>query len=635
MASWHQRLLPLAACIAVIATTPVLAQAEIKKPADQAVSPLTKDLNTSLDKLQKPTAQKARDAAEEKIRLQKVTQDANAFAGMLASELSLLQGNTGGALGAYVVMFERSGRPELAERAMQIAINGGGYNEAQLVLERWRKVEPVPTQLQKQMAWELDASRGNVGTALSDFPDVLTQANEAQVRRVFLLLSQLSLAGPQVAGQGYDNVMAATKRYPNMSEAAVVEAMYAALSGHDKQAVSALNRLARLDADIRPTTQLAIGLLAQKSPQVINQFFSQADASKLSDMWRELQIDTLVRTEQYDKAFQLIQNELSQNPTPELQLQAGILAMKKKDYRDAEVFLSKVYQGGDVAQRNRAATLLAVVAFGQDKPAKGVEWAAKIDDADYQFDKGVILATAAAERKDWAEMRKHLDTIQASKPSANSLYEQAQAQRLELLWIYNQKDPMVVYNEYSKKIDEQMTSGTPDVNLLAELYAQRGILLADKLNRPEDALKDLQKQLVLRPDDANAMNALGYTMLAQEASREQGFVLVEQAYKLEPQAPHINDSLGWAYFLKGQPEKAVAYLKFAYDKMPDAEVAAHLVDTYMALGQERKAREFAKKGLEQDSTHAVLLETLTRHHMQPKSAPSAAAASQVETGGKP
>ena len=60
MASWHQRLLPLAACIAVIATTPVLAQAEIKKPADQAVSPLTKDLNTSLDKLQKPTAQKAR-----------------------------------------------------------------------------------------------------------------------------------------------------------------------------------------------------------------------------------------------------------------------------------------------------------------------------------------------------------------------------------------------------------------------------------------------------------------------------------------------------------------------------------------------------------------------------------------------
>ena len=635
MASWHQRLLPIAACIAVITATPAWAQAETK-PAAPAVSPLSKDINTSLDKLQKPTAQKARDAAEEKIRLQKVTQDANAFAGMLASELALLQGNTAGSLGAYVVMFERSGRPELAERAMQIAINAGGYNEAQLVLERWRKVEPVPTQLQKQMAWELDASRGNIGTALNDFPAVLTQANEAQARRVFLLLSQLSLAGPQVAQQGYEHVMDATKKYPNMSEAAVVEAMYAALSGHDKQAVKALNRLASLDADIRPTTQLAIGLLAQKSPQVINQFFSQADANKLSDMWRELQIDTLVRTEQFDKAFQLIQNELSKNPTPELQLQAGILAMKKKDYRDAELFLSKVYQGGDTPQRNRAATLLAVVAFGQDQAEKGAEWAAKINDADFLFDKSVILATAAAERKDWAEMRKHLDVLQTSKPSANSLYDQAQAQRLELLWIYNQQDPMVVYREYSKKIDEQMASGTPDVNLLAELYAQRGLLLADKLKRPEDALKDLQKQLILRPNDANAMNSLGYTLLAQESSREQGFALLEQAYKLAPEAPHINDSLGWAYYLKGQPEKALAYLKFAYDKMPDPEVAAHLVDTYMALGQERKARDFAKKGLELDSTHAVLLETLTRHNLQPKNSSAPAPAVQPDaTGARP
>ncbi len=186
-----------------------------------------------------------------------------------------------------------------------------------------------------------------------------------------------------------------------------------------------------------------------------------------------------------------------------------------------------------------------------------------------------------------------------------------------------------------QKIDEQLASGAPDVNLLAELYSQRGILLTDKLKRPEDGLKDLQKQLILRPNDANAMNVLGYTLLAQEATREQGFALVEQAYKLEPQAPHINDSLGWAYYLKGQPEKALAYLKFAYDKMPDAEVAAHLVDTYMALGQERKARDFAKKGLELDSTHAVLLETLTRHHLQPKQAPSAVAASQAETGVQP
>lgn len=614
MASWHQRLLPIAACIALIASTPVLAQTNDQNPA---TSPLSKDIDTKLEKLQKPTAQQARDAAEEKLRLQKVTQDANAFSGMLASELALLQGNKAGALGAYVVMFERTGRPELAERAMQIAINSGGFNEAQLILDRWRKVEPLPTQLQKQMAWELDASRGNIGTSLNDFPSVLQEANEAQARRVFLLLSQLSLAGPQVANQGYAKVQAAAENYPNMSEAAVAQAMYAALSGHDKQAVNALKRLAKLDSDIRPTTQLAIGLLAQKSPQVIAQFFSQVDSSQLSEMWQELQIDALVRTEQYDQAFAIIQRELSKNPTPELQVQAGILAMKKKDFAGAESYLSKAYQGADVTVRDRAATLLAVVAFGQSQTDKGSEWAQRIKGEAFQFDKAIILATAAAEKKDWAAMREQLDLAKKSKPAANSLYSQEQSQRLELMWIYNQDNPQVVYDEYSKQIQAQLESRQPDVELLAELYGQRGIVLVDKLNRPEEALQDLQKQLQLRPNNANALNALGYTMLAKEALREQGFELLERAYELEPQAPHINDSIGWAYYLKGQPEKALAYLKFAYEKMPDAEVAAHLVDTYMALNQAAKAQEFAQKGLELNPKHAVLLETLKRHNLLP------------------
>ena len=612
MASWHQRLLPLAACVALISNTAAWAE---PAPIKSDKTPLSKDMDTRLDKLQKPTAQKARDAADEKLRLDQITQDANAFSGMLASELVLQQGNTGGALGAYVVLFERTGRPELAERAMQIAINAGGYNEAQLILERWRKLEPIATQKQKQMAWELDATRGNSGTALNDFPKILEHADEAQARRVFLLLSQLSLTGAQAATQGYDNVVQAAKNYPSMPEAAVTEAMYAAMSKHDKQAVSALNRLAKLDADIRPSTQLAIGLLAQKAPDVIAKFFSQADASQLSEMWRELQIDALVRSEQYDQAYKLIQSSLNKNPTPELQIQAGILAMKKSDMGNAENFLTKAFQAGNDAQKNRAAILLSGWMFGQDKSDKGVVWANRVTESSFQFDKGIILATAAAERKDWVQMRQQLDALKQSRPTDRSLYDKKHYQQLELMWIASQDNPQVVYDEYTKQINAQTASVSPDVNLLAELYGQRGILLVDKLKRPVEAMQDLQRQLKLRPNDANAMNSLGYTMLNQEATRQQGFELVTQAYKMEPQAPHINDSLGWAYYLKGQPEKALAYLKFAYDKMPDAEVAAHLVDTYMALKQTDKAQEFAQKGMALNAEHAVLLETLQRHHI--------------------
>lgn len=614
MASWQQRLLPMALGLTFLSTGTAWAQTvtETSKTETNAVQVdeviQTKNLS--------PDAKKARAAVEEKLRLQQVTQDANAFSGMIASELALLEGNTRGALGAYAVLFERTGRPEMAERAIQISIGQGAYAEAQILLDRWRKIEPVPTVLQRQTAWELSAARGDAKTALANLNDVLPYADDIKAKRMFLLLAQLSLSGREVANQGYDTVQSAVKNHAALPEAAVAEAMFAALSNHDKEAIAALNRLTKLDADISPATQVVIGVLAQRKPELISQFFAQADSKYLSDVWRELQIDALVKSEQFDQAYQLIQQELSQNPRTELQIQAGILAMKKHDYVAAQAWLQRAYQNGNVDERNRVATLLAVLSFGQKENALGMQWADKIDAPAFQFDKGVILATAAAERKDWDAMRTALNLAKDNKPTGNGLYDEAQWRHLELMWI-SQQAPNEAYAQYSKLIEAQLKSTSPNRESLADLYAERGILLADKLNRPEEAVQDLTKQLQLRPDSADAMNALGYTMLSNASSREQGFILVERAFKLAPQAPHINDSLGWAYFLKGQPEKALAYLKFAYDKYPDAEVAAHLVDTYHALGDEKNARALAKKSWALNPEHPVLLETLKRLNLLP------------------
>lgn len=614
MVSWQQRLLPMTLGLTLLSAGTTWAQTVTEvSPAGINTVKLDEAITT---KSLSPEAKKAREAAEEKLRLQQVTQDANAFSGMVASELALLEGNARGALGAYAVLFERTGRPEMAERAIQISIGQGAYAEAQILLDRWRKIEPVPTVLQRQVAWELSAARGDAKTALANLNDVLPYADEVKIKRMFLLLAQLSLGGQDVANQGYDTVRNAVKNHANLPEAAVAEAMFAALSNHDKEAIAALNRLTKLDADISPATQVVIGVLAQRKPELISQFFAQADSKYLSDVWRELQIDALVKSEQFDQAYQLIQQELSQNPRTELQIQAGILAMKKKDYAAAQTWLQRVYQNGNVDERNRVATLLAVLSFGQKKNELGVQWADKIDAPHFQFDKGVILATAAAERKDWDAMRKALDLSKENKPTGNGLYDEEQWRHLELMWISKQA-PDEAYAQYSQWIEAQLKSTSPSREVLADLYAERGILLADKLNRPEEAMQDLAKQLQLRPDSADAMNALGYTMLSTASSREQGFMLVERAFKLAPQAPHINDSLGWAYFLKGQPEKALAYLKFAYEKYPDAEVAAHLVDAYHALGDEKNARALAKQGWALNPEHPVLLETLKRLNLLP------------------
>ena len=115
------------------------------------------------------------------------------------------------------------------------------------------------------------------------------------------------------------------------------------------------------------------------------------------------------------------------------------------------------------------------------------------------------------------------------------------------------------------------------------------------------------------PDSAAGLNALGYTMLSLPKSEwAEAMRLIEEAYQLDSQSAAINDSLGWAYFLKGDAEAALPHLQFAYDQTPDAEVAAHLGEVLWTLGQHEKARLVWRTALQQEPQHRVLRDTLRR-----------------------
>lgn len=141
----------------------------------------------------------------------------------------------------------------------------------------------------------------------------------------------------------------------------------------------------------------------------------------------------------------------------------------------------------------------------------------------------------------------------------------------------------------------------------------RGLLYADKLNQAQKAVADFRRVLALNPDNAGTLNALGYTMLSLPADQwPQATALIEQAYQLDSQSAAINDSLGWAYFLRGDAEAALPYLQFAYDKMPEAEVAAHLGEVLWSLGRQEQARLVWQQALAQEPQHRVLRDTLRR-----------------------
>jgi len=137
-------------------------------------------------------------------------------------------------------------------------------------------------------------------------------------------------------------------------------------------------------------------------------------------------------------------------------------------------------------------------------------------------------------------------------------------------------------------------------------------LLNDDLNHVDAAVRDLRHVLDLKPDDANAMNALGYTLADRTEHKTEALELINKALTLKPGEPAIIDSLGWVQYRLGHLDLALEQLKSAYDKQPDAEIAAHLGEVLWVSGQRDEARKVWEQGRNKDAKNKVLIETINR-----------------------
>lgn len=108
---------------------------------------------------------------------------------------------------------------------------------------------------------------------------------------------------------------------------------------------------------------------------------------------------------------------------------------------------------------------------------------------------------------------------------------------------------------------------------------------------------DLKQVISDDPQNAQALNALGYSLLEKTDRLNEATEYIQQAYYLEPNSSAIMDSLGWAYFKNGRLDQAIVQLRAAYEAEPEGEIASHIVEVLWALGAEPEAREFWTEAL--------------------------------------
>ena len=104
---------------------------------------------------------------------------------------------------------------------------------------------------------------------------------------------------------------------------------------------------------------------------------------------------------------------------------------------------------------------------------------------------------------------------------------------------------------------------------------------------------------------ANAYNYLGYLFADKGINLDEAVELVKKALEIEPENGFFLDSLGWAYFKKGEiklaREKILEAIKFSPN---DPTIREHMGDIYIKLNQKEMAISEWKKSLEIDSKNA-------------------------------
>ena len=176
------------------------------------------------------------------------------------------------------------------------------------------------------------------------------------------------------------------------------------------------------------------------------------------------------------------------------------------------------------------------------------------------------------------------------------LVRQANGQvRLEILFTTIESN-LLIQADYDQEAKSLLDSALNRFPNEAELLFAR-VLWSDSQGDREGSERDLRQIIRMQPEDARALNHLGY-MLADQTNRfEEALDLIERAIAISPDDPAIIDSLAWAQYKLGRYEDALANLRRAFSVFPDHEVASHLGEVLWQMGEQEKATEVWEEAL--------------------------------------
>lgn len=280
----------------------------------------------------------------------------------------------------------------------------------------------------------------------------------------------------------------------------------------------------------------------------------------------------------------------------------GEIYTKEKDYKRSREALEKALDHKDSAAK--AQFLLGELAQTQGNHEEALKWYGKIESGVFHVPAILRAAKLLKEDKKYEEAIKRLHE---ASPSTLEDQKQLLLAEIDLLMLNNKAhDALFLAEEVLTKIptDEDM--------LLAHS------LVAIKLKNYTLAEKDLVSILKDNPNNAEALNTLGYILSLQPGRLEEAKPYLEQALSLSPNNPAYLDSIGWLYFRLGEETKALSYLKRAKELSSDPEIAAHYGEVLWSIGKKEEAKAIWNAAHSKTPENEILRETMSRFQIDIK-----------------
>ncbi|MCY4356178.1 MAG: tetratricopeptide repeat protein [Gammaproteobacteria bacterium] len=514
----------------------------------------------------------------------------------IISELGAQRGEVGEAGEAYFDLALETQDLGIIRRAIQFASVNNDVNALLQLGLLWTEVQPGTLQPHLMLSYQF-LQTGNFDQALSHMARIIELGGEIDFSALAARTGQLNSAA---RADLIENLQQLTREFAEQTSIRIALTQLLAQNGEYVSALDELEILLR-QVDSTPNLILLQAQILQRMQDMQSARQVLARGLKSYPQDRELRMSyarLLIQAEALADARIQYGIILEQDPEDwDTLFSLGLLSLEIDDPDSAEIHFKRLAQ---VEQRADEANYYLGYTYDQlDRSQEAINHYRQVRIGTDNFLPAQQQATRLSIAKgELDSAHTHLSRLSRGQP------------RLEILF-NTIESGVLIQNGYPVEASALLNRALNKYPNETELLFAR-VLLTDSLGDRDASEQDLRLIIRMKPDDARALNHLGYMLADQTTRFDEALELLQRAIAISPDDPAIIDSLGWVQYKLGRYQEALANLQRAFAVFPDHEVASHVGEVLWMMGRQEEATRVWLDALDARPDSELISEVLER-----------------------